>query len=81
MKQSIQSALAGVALLIVASVPMSAPQAATPENQADARELVVGTKEAPPFAIKDEKATGAASASIFGGRSLRGSSCDIASSM
>jgi polar amino acid transport system substrate-binding protein len=42
-----------LAFLIVASVLMSAPQAA--ENDAAARELVVGTKEAPPFAIKDEQ--------------------------
>jgi ABC-type amino acid transport substrate-binding protein len=44
-----------LALLIIASVLMSAPQAAAPENQAVSRELVVGTKEAPPFAIKDEQ--------------------------
>jgi len=43
------------ALLVVASAPMSAQQAAAPENEAAARELVVGTKEAPPFAIKDEQ--------------------------
>ena len=42
-----------LALLIVASV-MSAKAAAT-ENQAIPRELIVGTKEAPPFAIKDEQ--------------------------
>jgi polar amino acid transport system substrate-binding protein len=54
MKQSIQSALAGVALFTIASVLVFAPQAAAPENQV-ARELVVGTKEAPPFAFKDEQ--------------------------
>ena len=55
MKQSIQSTLAGVALLTIASVLVSAQQVAAPENQADARELVVGTKETPPFAIKDDQ--------------------------
>src|SRR5271154_2588633 len=59
MKHSIWPALAGmgltVALLTIASVPMSAQRAAAPENQAGARELVVGTKEAPPFAIKDDQ--------------------------
>jgi polar amino acid transport system substrate-binding protein len=44
-----------LALLIMASAPMSASKAAAPENDAVARELVVGTKEAPPFAIKDEQ--------------------------
>src|SRR5271155_3939559 len=54
--RSVLTAMAlALALLFIASVPMSAPQAAAPENQAAARELVVGTKEAPPFAIKDEQ--------------------------
>jgi polar amino acid transport system substrate-binding protein len=44
-----------LALLIIASGPMSAPQAAAPQNQGAVRELVVGTKEAPPFSIKDEQ--------------------------
>ena len=59
MKHSVRSALAAMALtlalLTISSVPMSAQQAAASENQAGARELVVGTKEAPPFAIKDEQ--------------------------
>jgi polar amino acid transport system substrate-binding protein len=44
-----------LALLTTAPVPISAQQTAAPENQAGARELVVGTKEAPPFAIKDDQ--------------------------
>jgi polar amino acid transport system substrate-binding protein len=44
-----------LALLIIAPALMSAPQAAEPENHTVARELVVGTKEAPPFAMKDEQ--------------------------
>ena len=44
-----------LALLLIAPAPMSASKAAAPENDAVARELVVGTKEAPPFAIKDEQ--------------------------
>ncbi len=44
-----------LALLTIESVLMSAPKAAAPENQAIPRELIVGTKEAPPFAIKDEQ--------------------------
>ena len=59
MKHSVRSALAAMALILalltISSVPMSAQQAAASENQAGARELVVGTKEAPPFAIKDEQ--------------------------
>jgi len=54
--RSVLTAIAlALALLIIASVLMSAPQAAAPENQAAARELVVGIKEAPPFAIKDDQ--------------------------
>jgi polar amino acid transport system substrate-binding protein len=59
MKRRARSALAAIALafalLMIASVLLSAPQAAAPENPAGARELVVGTKEAPPFAIKDDQ--------------------------
>ena len=40
-----------LAMLLTAPMAMSAPQAAMEE----ASELVVGTKEAPPFAIKNEK--------------------------
>ena len=54
--RSVLTALAlALALLIVASVLMSASKAAATENQAIPRELIVGTKEAPPFAIKDEQ--------------------------
>jgi ABC-type amino acid transport substrate-binding protein len=59
MKRRAQSVLMAMtldlALLIVAPASTSAQQAAEPENHAVARELVVGTKEAPPFAMKDEQ--------------------------
>jgi hypothetical protein len=41
--------------IITASEPASAAQAASPENQVIVGELVVGTKEAPPFAMKDSE--------------------------
>jgi polar amino acid transport system substrate-binding protein len=60
-KRWFQSALAAIApapaLLMIASVLMAAPQAGAAENETEpeTRELVVGTKEAPPFAIKDDQ--------------------------
>jgi len=51
-------ALAAMALtfaIITGSEPVSAVQAASPENQVIVGELVVGTKEAPPFAMKDSE--------------------------
>jgi ABC-type amino acid transport substrate-binding protein len=47
------AALAGALLLLVAVGP-SASHAAEQDDPAAAHELVVGTKEAPPFAIKDD---------------------------
>jgi ABC-type amino acid transport substrate-binding protein len=44
-----------IAMLLVASIVLPVPPAAAQAGQPGARELVVGTKEAPPFAIKDDK--------------------------
>src|SRR5271170_876434 len=55
MKRGARSVLTAMALALALLIIASAPQAAAPENQAAARELVVGTKEAPPFAIKDDQ--------------------------
>ncbi len=59
MRRGLRSALAkiafGAALLMIAPVSISASRAAAPDNGPDSRELVVGTKEAPPFAIKDDQ--------------------------
>jgi ABC-type amino acid transport substrate-binding protein len=42
-------------LLMLAALVMPAQRASAEDAAPDARELVVGTKEAPPFAIKNEK--------------------------
>lgn len=54
MKRRARSGLTAMALALALLIVASAPQAAQPENQV-ARELAVGTKEAPPFAFKDEQ--------------------------
>lgn len=58
MKRRLRSALTALVLVLatlLASVPMSAAEATEPEDPQVTRELVVGTKEAPPFAIKDDQ--------------------------
>jgi polar amino acid transport system substrate-binding protein len=57
MKRRFRSALATIALtlalLMIACVLMAGPRAGAAENET--RELVVGIKEAPPFAMKDDE--------------------------
>jgi len=55
MRRGLRAALAKIAFSSALLMIASAPQAATPEIVPDTRELVVGTKEAPPFAIKDDQ--------------------------
>jgi ABC-type amino acid transport substrate-binding protein len=54
MRSFLQSAFAAF-VLVCASILLPAACATAQENAAGARELVVGTKQAPPFAIRDDK--------------------------
>jgi ABC-type amino acid transport substrate-binding protein len=54
MKRRLISIVTATMLAIVAAIMLSAPSTAQ-SSQPGARELVVGTKEAPPFAIKNDK--------------------------
>jgi ABC-type amino acid transport substrate-binding protein len=54
MRRRLQSALMAFALLVCAAILLPTARAAAQQDAPAARELVVGTKEAPPFAIKDD---------------------------
>ena len=58
MKPALPSAFAAwvfVPLLMLVTVTLPALNAAAQDDPPDARELVVGTKDAPPFAIKNDR--------------------------
>jgi ABC-type amino acid transport substrate-binding protein len=55
MPQRVQFVLATTALITIAPAAMFTAHAAESEGQSITRELVVGTKVAPPFAIKDDQ--------------------------